>query len=137
MILISVGKREFRACCILDVSLMASAAQCLEGRHDFKSFCASGSSVKHTQRTIKSINVSFNKDNLSYLSCDDKGLMIIEIEADGFLFHMVRNIVGTLIDIGRGYLAKNDMKRILDGKDRKLAGPTVPAKGLYLCQVKY
>ena len=65
------------------------------------------------------------------------GLINIEIEADGYLYNMVRNIVGTLIDVGRGRLAKGSVKKILLSRNRPSAGPTVPAKGLCLLKVKY
>ena len=121
----------------LDIKLMSKEARNLAGRHDFKSFCASGSMVKRTIRTIKKIEVE-TKLKSSLLGLPTSGrLVIITIEADGFLYNMVRNIVGTLIDIGRGYLNKGDMKRILKAKDRRLAGVNAPARGLYLREVKY
>ena len=64
-------------------------------------------------------------------------LIIIDIEADGFLYNMARNIVGTLMEIGRGRFPKGSLKKILNSKDRKLAGPTVPACGLCLLKVNY
>jgi len=63
--------------------------------------------------------------------------MKIEIEADGFLYNMARNIVGTLIEVGRGKFPPGSTQQILEKKDRKLAGPAVPAKGLCLIEVKY
>jgi tRNA pseudouridine38-40 synthase len=68
---------------------------------------------------------------------NEGGLIIIEIEADGFLYNMVRNIVGTLLEIGRGRLLGGSLKSILLARDRRLAGPTVPACGLYLARIKY
>ncbi len=121
----------------LDIKLMSKEARNLAGKHDFKSFCASGSNVKDTVRTIKKIEVR-TKAKSSLLGLPTSGrLVIITIEADGFLYNMVRNIAGTLIDIARGYLNKGDMKRILKAKDRRLAGVNAPAKGLYLREVKY
>ena len=64
-------------------------------------------------------------------------MITIEISADGFLYNMVRNIVGTLVDIGRGYLPPGSMKKILRAKDRTKAGPTAPAKGLFLVKATY
>ncbi|MEW6009024.1 MAG: tRNA pseudouridine(38-40) synthase TruA [Candidatus Omnitrophota bacterium] len=131
----------------LNLPLMRKGAKCLEGRHDFKSFCASGSKVNHPVRLIKKISVetgngfpalTHSTGSGSILKLTNQGkLVIITIEADGFLYNMVRNIVGTLIDIARGHLEKGDMKRILIGLDRRLAGPTAAAKGLFLCEVKY
>ncbi len=121
----------------LDILLMKQEAKCLLGKHDFKSFCASGSKVKHTIRTIIKINVSLDGHfTVFQLNPDDK-LIIITIEADGFLYNMARIIAGTLIDAGRGHLGKGDTERILKAKNRKAAGMTAPAKGLYLCEVKY
>ena len=119
----------------LNVSLMRKEAGALLGRHDFKSFCASGSSVKTTVRTIKKISV---KEALSpQLSALSSPAIIIEIEANGFLYNMVRNIVGTLVEIGRGKFPEGNLKKILLAKNRKQAGPTAPAQGLFLVEVKY
>jgi tRNA pseudouridine38-40 synthase len=110
----------------LDLDRMREAARYLTGRHDFKSFQAAGSSVKGTIR------------NLSRLEIKSGGGMIsITAAADGFLRHMVRNIVGTLIEVGRGKLEPEEMGAILAGVDRKLAGPTAPAEGLTLLRVDY
>ena len=121
----------------LDISLMRQEAICLKGKHDFKSFCASGSKRKSTVRTIKRISVAADTKSPFWLLPIKANLIIISIEADGFLYNMVRNIVGSLFDIGRGYLKRGDMRRILKGRNRRLAGTTAPAKGLYLCEVKY
>lgn len=110
----------------LDVPLMRKEAKVLEGRHDFKSFQASDKREGSTVRRINSIKINKKGSHIT-----------IDIEGDGFLYNMVRNITGTLVDIGRGYLAAGSMKRILGKKDRKEAGPTAPAKGLLLVSVKY
>ncbi|MFA5411427.1 MAG: tRNA pseudouridine(38-40) synthase TruA [Candidatus Omnitrophota bacterium] len=112
----------------LDVKLMREEAKFLLGRHDFKAFCASGSSVKDTIRSIKEINIR---------RVSPAGLIILEIEADGFLYNMVRNIVGTLLETGRGRFPQGSLKKILLSRKRTLAGPTVPAQGLCLVKVKY
>ncbi|MDD4953668.1 MAG: tRNA pseudouridine(38-40) synthase TruA [Candidatus Omnitrophica bacterium] len=111
----------------LDLGLMRSQAKSLLGRHDFSAFCASNSGAKSKIRTIRKISVKRKKD----------GLLEIEIEADGFLYNMVRNIVGTLIQIGRGKQGARNLKRVLDSKNRGLAGPCVPAGGLSLIKVQY
>jgi len=111
----------------LNVNLMRQEAKCLLGKHDFKSFCASGSKVKGTVRTIKKLAI---KKSIS-------GLIIIDIEADGFLYNMVRNIIGTLIIIGRGKFLKGSMQKILASRNRNLAGPTAAACGLALLKVHY
>lgn len=110
----------------LNVNLMRQEARCLIGRHDFKSFQAKGESDRFSIRTIKNLKIIKRGD-----------FIYIDIKADGFLYNMARNIVGTLIDIGRYRLKKGDLKRILLAKDRKFAGPTVPAKGLFLIEVNY
>jgi len=114
----------------LNVKLMQRAAVYLLGKHDFKGFCATGSSIEDTRRTIKRITVR----KLGIFSCN---LICVEIEADGFLYNMVRTIAGTLIDIGRQRFAPQYVKRIVAAKDRSLAGPCVPARGLFLAEVKY
>jgi tRNA pseudouridine38-40 synthase len=130
----------------LDENLMRRESRCLVGRHDFRAFCASGSRVKSTVRVIKRLTIKkipydliTITRQLQYKSKNQQGLplIIIEIEADGFLYNMVRSIVGTLIDIGRSRLPKNSLKEILLSKDRKFAGRTVPASGLCLFKVNY
>jgi len=110
----------------LDINLMKKEAKTLIGRHDFKSFQGSRRKAKDTVRTIK--NISLRK----------KGRYIfIDIEADGFLYNMVRNIIGTLIEIARGRFPAGSMRKILNAKNRTKAGPTASSKGLFLMQVKY
>jgi tRNA pseudouridine38-40 synthase len=110
----------------LDLKLMRREALALVGRHNFGAFCASPGRGKNPRKIIKSITIT--KHN---------SLINIEIEADGYLYNMVRNIVGTLIDVGRGRLAAGSVKKILLSRNRTSAGPTVPAKGLCLLKVKY
>lgn len=110
----------------LELRLMQKEANTLLGRHNFKAFQASDKKDRDSIRTIKKLNVT-----------KDKELIYIDIVADGFLYNMVRNIVGTLIEIGRGRFKKGDLKKILLGRDRKLAGSTAPAKGLSLIKVNY
>jgi tRNA pseudouridine38-40 synthase len=110
----------------LDIKLMQKEAKILLGKHNFKSFQASGKLERDPVRTIKSIKITKSQDRI-----------YIDIEADGFLYNMVRNIVGTLLEIGRGKLPEGSLKKILSAKDRRLAGPTAPAKGLCLIRVKY
>ncbi|MFH0935300.1 MAG: tRNA pseudouridine(38-40) synthase TruA [Candidatus Omnitrophota bacterium] len=110
----------------LNVSLMRKESKVLLGRHNFKSFQAVDKTERNPVRTIKNIRITV-----------DNGLVCIDIEAGGFLYNMVRNIAGTLIEIGRGRFKPGDLKRILLGRDRRLAGPTVPARGLCLMKVNY
>ncbi len=124
----------------LNLKLIQQESRCLLGRHNFKAFCASASNTKNTIRTIKKITI--RKTNYGLLDITDYGLnngplIIIDIEADGFLYNMARNIVGSLMEIGRRRSSKGSLKKILNSKDRKLAGPTVPACGLCLLKVKY
>jgi len=110
----------------LDVNLMRKEAKGLLGRHDFSAFRGSCGKHKNPLKTVKDIEIT------------KKGAFLyIDIEADGFLYNMVRNIAGTLIEIGRGRFSKHSLKKILLSKDRNLAGPTAPAKGLTLMKVTY
>ncbi|MFH1778144.1 MAG: tRNA pseudouridine(38-40) synthase TruA [Candidatus Omnitrophota bacterium] len=114
----------------LDVVKMQKEAKCLLGRHNFKSFQAADRAWRKKDRksetNIKMLNIS-KKDDFIY----------IDIEATGFLYNMVRNIVGTLIEVGRGKFPGGRVKAILEKRDRTYAGPTAAAKGLCLVQVKY
>lgn len=111
----------------LDLERIKEAAQRLVGEHDFASFQASGSSVKTTVRRIYRLDVT----------ASDEGLITIEAEANGFLYNMVRIIVGTLLEVGRGKLQPEDIDTILAAKDRRAAGPTAPPQGLCLMRVEY
>jgi tRNA pseudouridine38-40 synthase len=116
----------------LDISLMKEEARVLAGKHDFKAFCASGSCAKDAIRTIKNITVKRAPDEFG-----KRSVIAIEIEADGFVYNMIRNIVGTLIEIGRGRFKQGSLRGILQSGNRRLAGPTAPAQGLCLLAVKY
>lgn len=110
----------------LNLEDMQAAITHLIGCHDFKAFEGAGSARSHTTRCV--LKVSLSKEE-QYL--------LFEIEADGFLRFMVRNIVGTLVEVGLGKLTPEDFKRILGSKDRSQAGRTAPAQGLFLKEVKY
>jgi tRNA pseudouridine38-40 synthase len=110
----------------LDVGLMRREARELLGKHNFAAFQAKEIRQRNPVRTIKSIKIT-----------KDKALLYIDIQADSFLYNMVRNIAGTLLEIGRGRFAPGSMENILKMRNRKLAGPTLPAKGLCLVKVKY
>ncbi len=110
----------------LDVSMIQKAIPILTGKHDFKSFQAAGSAVANTIRTI------------NFCQLAQTGPLIkITINADGFLYHMVRNIVGSLILVGNAKLTVDSFMIVLEGKDRTIAGPTAPAQGLCLEEVYY
>jgi len=128
----------------LNISAMKKAARLLKGRRDWTSFAASQDERKnHTCRVSRlSIRTARNAGLMLPQSVQDpdlkcKGLVIVEIEADFFLYHMVRNIVGTLIEVGRGRIPLSRVKTILPSRDRRAAGPTAPPHGLYLVKVKY
>ena len=112
----------------LDVAAMQAACQLLEGRHNFKSFCASGSSVKTFERSIYRCSL-----------VEEEPFLRMEIQADGFLYNMVRIIMGTLYTswFQVGNYQPETMMYIIAAQDRSQAGPTVPPQGLYLMEVEY
>jgi tRNA pseudouridine38-40 synthase len=110
----------------LNTDDMQWAAEKILGEHDFRSFCVGKSEKPHYLCSIKNIRWVKKKDEL-----------IVSIEGNRFLHNMVRILVGTLVDIGRGKMEKHRILEILHGKDRKLAGQTAPALGLCLVKVKY
>jgi tRNA pseudouridine38-40 synthase len=111
----------------LQWELMNRCLKLLEGKHDFASFQATGSRVSHSERVVFSAGIEQTA----------KHLWTITMEADGFLRHMIRNIVGTLVEVGRGKLNEADFSAILAARDRKQAGMTAPARGLCLREVRY
>ena len=111
----------------LDINTMEDILPLIIGTYDFKSFEASGSPKHHTIRTI------FNAD----FKIQENNYIIFEIEANGFLRYMVRNLVGTIVDVGLKKISVNDFKIILDSKDRNKAGITAPPQGLFLKKVNY
>lgn len=111
----------------LDLVAMAQAAAALCGPHDFKSFEGAGSPRRSTVRTVFHCAVNPREDDLLHL----------DIQGDGFLRHMVRNIAGTLVEIGSGRRAADDVPAILAARDRHRAGITAPARGLFLVGVDY
>lgn len=110
----------------LDIQAMQEAAQYLVGEHDFKSFCSVKTQVLDTVRRIYQIDVTREQD-----------IIKIAIRGNGFLYNMVRIIVGTLIEVGRGVKSPKDVYNILIGQDRSLAGPTAPPHGLTLMGIEY
>ena len=111
----------------LDLETMGAALARLVGRHDFASFQSTGSGVKNTVRNVLEASISSRPE----------GLVRISIEADGFLRQMVRAVVGTLVDVGRGRTGPAGFEEIMRAKDRSRAGPTAPAHGLCLREVRY
>lgn len=110
----------------LDVEKMQMAAAYLVGEHDFKSFCSSGSQVESTVRTITDISVEKHGEMIS-----------IRVSGNGFLYNMVRIIVGTLMKIGLGVWEPERMEEILNACDRNAAGPKAEARGLTLVEIRY
>ncbi len=110
----------------IDCELIDKAAKCFVGTHDFKGFCSVGSSVEDTVRTISECTCKRNGDDV-----------VISITANGFLYNMVRIIVGTLLEVHNGKIDIKDLPAIIDSKDRNLAGPTVKPQGLFLNKVLY
>lgn len=121
----------------LDLVGMRSAAKYLVGRHDFRSFQASDRIERRSVTTIYKIGIKKTRQKSAIPFVNGLNLVVVDIEARGFLRNMVRNIVGTLIEAGRGRMAPQDVKNILKKKDRRSAGPCVPAAGLYLMNVCY
>ncbi len=121
----------------LDLDSMRKAAVLLIGEHDFSSFRASGCGAKHPVRTVHAADIARLKE-MSFMTFPMNGDFIkIRIEADAFLRHMVRNIVGTMVEVGRGRIAVEEFSRIFQSCDRTVAGPTAPAHGLFLEKIIY
>jgi len=120
----------------LELARMQQAAALLVGTHDFTSFAASDPDL--TQRTEASASAPNPIKTIcaSTITRED-GLLRYRVTGSGFLHHMVRNIVGTLVEIGRGALAPDEIPHILTARNRAAAGPTAPAQGLYLVAVEY
>ena len=110
----------------LNIDDMRKGASYLIGEHDFVSFCNVRTDVENTVRTIYSLDIEEQGEQL-----------IVRIKGNGFLYNMVRIIVGTLVRVGRGFYQPEKVKEILEAKDRKAAGVTAPPQGLYLVEIEY
>lgn len=128
----------------LDREAMAAAAALLEGRHDFAAFQAAGSGSTSTERVVFSSRVRMSAatgrdvpSRTDDLAGSERPLILYEIRGNGFLRHMVRTIVGTLVEIGRGRRSAGWVTEVLASKDRARAGPTAPPDGLFLVGVEY
>lgn len=117
----------------LDVAAMQRAASCLRGTHDFRAFTGAGSRTRTTEREILAIDVRRHGDD----SHGNDALVSIDVTGSGFLKHMVRNIAGTLVEVGHGKRRVDSMPALLAGGDRHDAGRTAPASGLFLVRVFY
>lgn len=114
----------------LDGAAMASGAAHLLGRHDFSSFETSGAERVDSIRSVSHLSVVRGRD-------EQRNRITIEVEADGFLYNMVRAIVGTLVEVGRGAHDSDWVREVLEATDRSQGGPTAPPQGLFLLWVKY
>jgi len=114
----------------LDIEAMQRAAQALVGTHDFASFQSAGSERESTVRTIFSVDILQGRG-------EDAAQVWIEVEGNGFLYNMVRIIVGTLVDIGIGRKPESWAAEVLAAVDRRVAGQTAPPQGLFLLNVNY
>ena len=105
---------------------MKKASAYFVGKHDFSAFCASGSTASSNVRTVKSADVKKIGDEV-----------VFTVEADGFLYNMVRIMTGTLLYVSQSKIKADDIEYIIESKDRTKAGITAPAHGLYLNKVNY
>lgn len=110
----------------LDLEKMQKACGYFVGEHDFASFCAAGAQVESTVRTIYDLHIEKSDELLS-----------IFVTGNGFLYNMVRIIAGTLLKVGNGQILPEELPGIIEGRNRALAGPTAPAKGLTLVKIRY
>ena len=111
---------------VLDPTAMGRALHAVKGKQDFSAFCASAGRGRSPMCTVRATRVVTRKSRL-----------VVLISADSFLHHMVRNLIGTLVEIGRGAEPPEWMEELLDGRDRTRAGPTAPPQGLVLVRVMY
>jgi tRNA pseudouridine38-40 synthase len=141
---------RYVTCCpwALNLDALQAAARVFEGEHDFQSFAANDperrerlypldeipvESAARLQATVRTIFSSVWEQR----TCEAGDLLVYQVRGNGFLHHMVRNLVGTMLDIGRGHLKLQEISRILAARSRSEAGPTAPARGLYLHSVDY
>ena len=111
---------------VLDQEKMQNAASVFVGKKDFASFRGAKCGAKTTQRDLKQLKIT-----------RDRSMIVFDLVGNGFLRHMVRNIVGTLVEVGKGKLSPDDIENIFAACDRRAAGPTAPAHGLFLMSVTY
>ncbi|HEV2137138.1 MAG TPA: tRNA pseudouridine synthase A [Terracidiphilus sp.] len=137
----------------LDIAALESSARAFEGEHDFQSFAASDPDVSHRQAsdeaaadrgataapliapgsTVRTIHSS----QWEHRQTEAGEILVYRVRGNGFLHHMVRNLVGTMLDVGRGYLRAAEIEEIFAARRRSAAGPTAPARGLFLHSVEY
>jgi tRNA pseudouridine38-40 synthase len=131
------------------LTALKQAASCFVGEHDFLSFAATDPDLATRDTHIETHSQSCDADPAQStvrkvysslwgeLSNEAGDLLVYRIRGNGFLHHMVRNLAGTMIDVGRGLLGPGDIPRILAARTRSAAGPTAPARGLFLHSVEY
>ncbi len=119
----------YQYCTPLNIEKIQNASQIITGRHDFSSFKSKSRSEKDEKDAVRTVKM---------LEVSRKGRFVLfTIEADGFLYKMVRAIVGTLLEVGRGKMSLEEFERIVKARDRSYSGVNVPARGLCLLRVKY
>lgn len=124
--LLESGFQRINPKALENIEAMQKASTYLLGTHNFKAFCASATSVKTFERTIFDIKIKKSKNKIDFL-----------VTGSGFLYNMVRIIVGTLLKVGEGKIKPEEIQDIIKSQNRKNAGKTMPAKALYLYKVKY
>ena len=117
----------------LDVDAMRTAAAFFVGEHDFAGFCSAGAQVKTTVRTVFELEILESVQDIAALG----RMLTIRITGNGFLYNMVRIIAGTLIEVGKGNIPAEQTADIIAACDRKRSGPTAPARGLHLTEIRY
>ncbi len=121
-----IRNRSWHIAVPLGMDVMRNASLHLMGKHDFTSFRAAGCGANHPIRELRRLDIAVEGE-----------LIRFSLEADAFLRHMVRNIVGTLVEVGRGRFTPDGVRAILEARDRTMSGPTAPPQGLYLMKVIY
>ena len=110
----------------LDVEAMREALAGLEGEHDFSAFRSAGCQSRSARRRLDHLSLTVSGPEI-----------VLEVTGNAFLYHMIRNLAGSLLEIGRGRQSRDWLRELLAGRDRSCAGPTLPADGLYLWAVRY